>query len=161
MTLPPAPLDYINRMPVVAETTILVPAQVDSDGRIHELEPHAAEAWTKMHRSARNSHIELILISAFRSVARQHSIVLRKLEANQSLPEILRVSAYPGHSEHHSGRAVDVGSPHSPDLEKQFESTPEFRWLSDHAPEFGFTLSYPRHNQQKLLYEPWHWYFDR
>jgi len=112
-----------------------------------------------MQMAARSNRVELILISAFRSVSRQHSMVLEKLQANQSLLEILRVSAYPGHSEHHSGRAVDIGSPRALQLESKFETTLEFHWLNDYAHEFGYSLSYPRHNQQGVIYEPWHWCF--
>jgi len=46
MNLPPPPLDYLDRMPVVAEATALVQVQVDPNGRIHELDPVAAEAQT-------------------------------------------------------------------------------------------------------------------
>jgi D-alanyl-D-alanine carboxypeptidase len=72
---------------------------------------------------------------------------------------LLGVSAPPGYSEHHSGGAVDVTTEGVPPLELDFEDTPAFRWLSDHAHKFGFHLSFPRDNPCGYAYEPWHWCF--
>ena len=99
----------------------------------------------------------LLLVSAFRSIARQHEIVAAKLARGQQLDAILQVSAAPGFSEHHTGRAVDIGTPDSPALEEVFEQTPAFAWLQANAACFGFVLSFPRGNACGYLYEPWHW----
>lgn len=143
----------------MVESTELVSVQIDRDGRIHKLNPKAALAWVNMRNGANAVGIELILVSAFRSVARQRKIVGRKLSQGIALNEILKTSAYPGFSEHHSGNAVDIGSPDSPHLEEQFERTAEFKWLASHALEFGFSMSYPRGNRAGVVYEPWHWLF--
>jgi D-alanyl-D-alanine carboxypeptidase len=45
-------------------------------------------------------------------------------------------------------------------LEVDFEQTAAFAWLTAHAHEFGFRLSYPRGNEWGFQYEPWHWCFD-
>jgi len=74
-----------------------------------------------------------------------------------SLADILKVSAYPGYSEHHTGRAVDIGSPDCAHLTEAFEATREFSWLAEHAAGFGFVLSYPRDNPHGIAFEPWHW----
>lgn len=58
---------------------------------------------------------------------RQRQIVLRKLTDGLSFREILRVNATPGHSEHHSGCAIDIGPHVGPDLEESFEHTEAFR----------------------------------
>ena len=143
------------------ESTDLVVVQVDEDGRVHHLNPNAAVAWTKMQIEASNAGLHLILVSAFRSVARQREIVLRKLEQGIHLHEILTTNAFPGFSEHHSGNAVDIGSPDSPHLLEAFEATAEFKWLKAHAHEFGFSMSYPRGNRAGVVYEPWHWCFEK
>ncbi|MEO8102521.1 MAG: D-alanyl-D-alanine carboxypeptidase family protein, partial [Betaproteobacteria bacterium] len=49
--------------------------------------------------------------------------------------------------------------PSDPELEVEFENTAAFRWLTGHAAEFGFRLSYPRGNTAGYQYEPWHWCF--
>lgn len=110
-----------------------------------------------MHFAAESDGARLLLLSGFRSIARQTEIVRRKIEAGKSLEEVLRTSAYPGFSEHHTGRAIDLGSPDCEHLSEAFEATREFHWLTRHASRFGFFLSYPRHNPAGIAYEPWHW----
>ncbi len=127
------------------------------DGRILRLTPGAAKAWRKMQAAAAEDGLTLLPLSAFRSVARQTAIIRRKLAAGQRIEAILRVSAGPGCSEHHTGRALDLGAPDHLALEVTFARTPEFRWLKRHAIRFGFHLSYPRSNRQGISYEPWHW----
>lgn len=63
------------------------------------------------------------IVSAFRSVDRQAEIVRDKLARGLSLEAILCVSAPPGYSEHHSGRAVDVTTEGMPPLEVEFEDS--------------------------------------
>lgn len=127
------------------------------DGRILRLTPRAAQAWHRMQAAAATEGVTLVPLSAFRSVARQTLIIRRKLARGQSIADILRVSAVPGCSEHHTGRALDLGCPNHLKLETSFARTPEFRWLKKHAKHFGFQLSYPRENRQGISYEPWHW----
>lgn len=127
------------------------------DGRILRLTSRTAQAWRRMQAAAAADGVTLVPLSAFRSVARQTMILRRKLAAGQRIADILRVSAVPGCSEHHTGRALDFGSPGHLKLETTFARTREFRWLRRHAGRFGFCLSYPRNNRQGIAYEPWHW----
>lgn len=127
------------------------------DGRAVRLAPGAARAWKRMQTTARADGIEILPLSGFRSIARQIEIVRGKLAAGQSIDQILALVAAPGYSEHHTGRALDVGSPANLKLETSFARTREFRWLKRRAHEFGFHLSYPRKNPHGIQYEPWHW----
>jgi D-alanyl-D-alanine carboxypeptidase len=127
------------------------------DDRILRLTPAAAKAWRKMQTAAAENGVTLLPLSAFRSVARQTIIIRRKLASGQRIADILRVSAAPGCSEHHTGRALDLGAPGHLRLEVSFARTREFRWLGKHAARFGFRLSYPPGNHQGIAYEPWHW----
>ena len=131
------------------------------DGRLLRLTPAAAQAWRRMSAAATTDGVTLLPLSAFRSVARQTLIIRRKLTRGDPIEAILRVSAVPGCSEHHTGRALDFGAPNHLRLEVTFARTPEFRWLKRHALKFGFHLSYPRHNRQGIAYEPWHWCFRK
>jgi D-alanyl-D-alanine carboxypeptidase len=144
-------------LPVFAEAIELVIAETSADGRKHHLVPEAASAWSAMKTAARADAVDIHIVSAHRSVERQVEIVRRKLSAGQTLDEILAVSAPPGCSEHHTGRAIDVGTADSPALEPEFESTPAYQWLTVHATRFGFALSYPQDNRWGYSYEPWHW----
>ena len=98
-------------------------------------------------------------ISGYRSHDYQLGIFERKLGRGQSVDEILAVNAAPGFSEHHSGRALDIGTPGEPPAEDTFEATAAFGWLRDNAAADGFVLSYPRDNPHGIAYEPWHWRF--
>jgi len=142
-----------------AEARELVVAEHGDDGREHLLVPAAAAAWERLSAAARGDGVELRIASAFRSVERQAEIVRKKLQSGLSIAAVLSVCAPPGFSEHHSGRAVDVDTPDCPPLAGAFAQTAGFRWLSLHAREFGFTLSYPQGNAHGYEYEPWHWCF--
>lgn len=110
-----------------------------------------------MEAAAKSAGLTLLPISGFRSISRQAALIRRKLSAGEPIARILRVMAAPGFSEHHSGRALDLGCPGCDDLTTGFGRTREFRWLKRHASRFGFHLSYPRGNPQGIIYEPWHW----
>lgn len=135
----------------------LVEVGISEEGRPIRLVRPAAESWGLMRRSAMRSDIELVALSGFRSIARQTEIFREKLAAGQTVSDILRLVAAPGFSEHHTGRAVDVGSTEHTELDEDFAETDAFHWLEAHASEFGFSLSYPRNNSHGIAYEPWHW----
>jgi D-alanyl-D-alanine carboxypeptidase len=151
------PAAYRGRPAKYTDATDLVAIGEDIYGRDAKLHPDAAVAWAKMCTAAEAAGVQLLVVSAFRSMARQAEIVGKKRARGLSWDEILRVSAYPGFSEHHTGCAVDIVSPECRELVEAFEHTNEFRWLTQHAPSFGFTLSYPRDNPHGVVYEPWHW----
>jgi zinc D-Ala-D-Ala carboxypeptidase len=155
------PLETIAARALVLypEPAELVLAETGEDGREHLLTPSAAAAWRALSAAARSDGVVIRIVSAFRSVERQAEIVRAKLERGQSLQEILCVSAPPGYSEHHSGRAVDVTTDGVRPLETEFEQTAAYGWLARHAQGFGFVLSYPPQNRYGYAYEPWHWCF--
>ena len=153
------PRDYgrSRDLPLVREPRRLASIGFDIHEREQWLAPRAARAFLRMHEDARSNGIELHIVSAFRSARYQLGILTRKCERGQSIDEILRVSAAPGYSEHHSGRALDLTTPGFAALEEEFERSPAFAWLQRHAARFGFALSYPRGNAHGIAYEPWHW----
>jgi D-alanyl-D-alanine carboxypeptidase len=90
-------------------------------------------------------------------VAYQRQIIERKLAGGQTMEQILQTSAAPGFSEHHSGRTVDLNAAGCQPLTEAFEQTRAFAWLVRCAPDFGFSMTYPRNNNLGVIYEPWHW----
>ena len=156
------PADYAEawHMPLQHEAKVLVPIGRNPDGRLIKLAPGAAAAWRRMKTAAAEDRIELLPISGFRRIIRQAQIVREKLLAGQPIRDILRTVAAPGCSEHHTGRALDIGSPDDPDLDEHFAQTPAFHWLKKNATRFGFHLSYPPHNRHGIGYEPWHWFWQ-
>jgi D-alanyl-D-alanine carboxypeptidase len=141
----------------VREPARLAPIGRDTQGREQYLAPRAARAWLRMREAAVHAGIELEIVSAFRGIEYQLGIIRRKLERGQAMDEILRVSAAPGYSEHHSGRALDLTTPGYAALEEEFEHSPAFAWLRRNAKLYKFALSYPRSNRHGIAYEPWHW----
>lgn len=139
------------------EAEELVVAAMGDDGRQYLLAPAAAAKWREMSAAALADGVVIKIASAFRSVDRQAEIIRAKLAEGFSLDAVLSVSAPPGYSEHHSGRAVDVTTDEGAPLEPEFEKTGAFRWLSRNADRFGFALSYPAGNPYGYDYEPWHW----
>ena len=65
----------------------------------------------------------------------------------------------PGYSEHATGLAADLNTPEHTSLDEGFENTAAFRWLCQHAVEYGFILRYPKEAEAvtEITYEPWHW----
>jgi D-alanyl-D-alanine carboxypeptidase len=147
---PPARCDSVRRREVMREALALgVPADYarvrllapvreprdlacighDIHDRLQWLAPRAAHAFARMRESAAADDVELQLVSSYRSADYQLGILRRKLERGQSIAEILRVSAAPGYSEHHSGRAVDLTTPGFAALEEEFEHSTAFGWL--------------------------------
>lgn len=120
----------------------------------------AARAWRHLQHAAQRDGVILQAISGYRSHDYQLGIFERKLERGQAIDEILAVNAAPGFSEHHSGSALDVGTPDEPPAEETFQDTDAFAWLNSHAEGHGFVMSYPRDNPHGITYEPWHWRFD-
>jgi zinc D-Ala-D-Ala carboxypeptidase len=153
------PPDYATTrgLALQVEATLLVAAGHTTDGRELRLTPEAWAAWQQLRTVAASEGVSLLLLSGYRGVDRQVEIIRRRLAAGQRIGDILRVNAAPGYSEHHTGRAVDIGTPDTPPLEEGFAETAAFRWLESHAYRFGFLLSYPRGNAQGIAYEPWHW----
>lgn len=155
--------DLLDRrgLPIFDEARELGVAHVSQSGREHFLIPAAASAWQDMRGAAAAAGVVLVMISGFRSFAQQLELIRSRLASGQPADEILAILAPPGCSEHHTGRAADIGTPGCAPLSEHFEQTDAFHWLSANADGFGFRMSYPRGNPFGYCYEPWHWYFTR
>ncbi len=143
----------------IAEPVQLEYAGRDAYKRPLWLDYDTAKAWTRLQTRAARDGIPVFAISGYRSAHYQMGIFRRKLARGLSLEDILKVNAAPGFSEHHSGRAIDIGTAGEPAAEQSFELTPAFGWLSRYAGDFGFRMSFPRDNTHGIGYEPWHWYW--
>ena len=148
---------FTHGLDLQPEETDLEVARVLSDGRTLRLSRSILPRWNDMVRAAIGDGITLLLISGFRSVDHQRTIIEGKLAKGISMVDILKVNAAPGFSEHHTGRAVDIGSPGCSPLSEAFEMTEAFAWLTRNAGKFGFRMSYPRGHFSGFIYEPWHW----
>ncbi len=157
----PAGYGCTRKLKPQREPARLTAIGTDAQGRAAWLRPAAAAAWRRMQRAAAHAGITLQVVSAWRGYDYQLGILERKRAQGLAMDAILAVSAAPGYSEHHSGCALDLGTPGCTALDESFEHTPAFAWLQRHAGGFGFRLSYPRGNRHGIAYEPWHWRWRR
>jgi D-alanyl-D-alanine carboxypeptidase len=156
------PADYGTQRRLVRrrDARVLAFAGTDVSQRECWLQPAIARRVRALIAAAAHDGIVLQLVSGFRSAAYQARIIERKRARGEPLSSILAINAAPGYSEHHSGRAVDLTAPGFTPIEEPFESSPAFAWLQANAGRFRIRLSYPRNNPHRIVYEPWHWYFE-
>lgn len=127
--------------------------------RLHEA---AAKSFLRMEADAKADGIDFVVISGFRTISEQQELFFDiSKQRNQTPAQRAKVSAPPGHSEHHTGYALDIGDGAVPsaNLSTNFEKTPAFQWLQNNAAKYGFEMSFPPNNPQGVMYEPWHWRF--
>lgn len=122
-----------------------------------------AEAFREMRNAAKRDGIKLSIVSGYRSSSYQIQVFKRKFKDSEGKPVYptekqmqsrLKYSAPSGFSEHHTGLAIDINS-----TETSFKNTKAYKWLLEHAEDYGFEISFPKDNVQGLGFEPWHWRF--
>lgn len=97
-------------------------------------------------------------LSCHREVARQRNVFCR--DRSVSAAERAISVAPAGHSEHATGYAIDFAvrpAKGCPDAEACMAASPAARWLIANARRFGFEMSFPAGNKQRVKWEPWHW----
>lgn len=146
-----------RRLKMINDCTRLESIGFDVFDREQFLHPKAAAAWREMRDTAAQAGVVLQLVSAFRGRDYQADLIKTKLDRGQSIEQVLSVSAAPGYSEHHSGRALDLKAPGSAALEEEFAQTSAYRWLKANARYFGFYETLGLNNRHGIIWEPWHW----
>ena len=131
------------------------------------LQTAACDAFLAMQKAAAADGVTVWMQSGYRSVKYQTSLYERKTKYyldkgydNATAKEkAAAVVNPPGYSEHNCGLAADLNSPEHTGLDEGFEKTAAFRWLCEHAGDYGFILRYPKDAEDKteIIYEPWHW----
>ena len=132
------------------------------DGYEIRLREAAYKSYLSMDAAAKADGVDLVVISGFRTIAEQQELFFEiSKQRNQTPAQRAKVSAPPGHSEHHTGYALDIGDSgmQSTHLSPNFEKTAAFQWLQNNAAKYGFEMSFPANNPQGVMYEPWHWRF--
>jgi len=144
-----------------AETELVVVGKYRQTSREVKLRADAAAALLDLITQARVAGVAVVPISGFRTIAYQESLFWKAVGKYGSEAVAVRWVARPGHSEHHTGLAVDLGDENNPacDVEPPFDETRVFHWLQKNAARFGFEMSFPRNNPRGVNYEPWHWRF--
>lgn len=125
-----------------------------------QLRPEAATALEALRAEAAEAGHDLTVLSGYRSYERQRQVYAGWVERHGGTAAADRVSARPGHSEHQTGLAVDVGDAAAPDCDLSvcFGDTEAGRWVAAHAHEHGFVVRYPAGSEPVTGFsaEPWH-----
>ena len=131
------------------------------------LQTAACDAFLEMQKAAAADGVTIWMQSGYRSVKYQTGLYERKTkyytdqgyDTATAKEMAAAVVNPPGYSEHNCGLAADLNSPEHTGLDEGFENTTAFRWLCEHAVEYGFILRYPKGAEDKteITYEPWHW----
>jgi len=111
--------------------------------------PEAVAAFHLLRESARQSGFNLSVTSAFRTAAHQHRLWERRNFTDG-------VVARPYHSEHQTGRALDLWGPHG--LLDSRGATPTGIWVAENAHRYGFIIRYRADTTHitSYIHEPWH-----
>lgn len=133
-----------------------VPSNLTSAGNSQQMQATAVTALGQLTKAAANEQITLRPLSGYRSFSAQKS-VYNSYVASDGQTKADTYSARPGHSEHQTGLAIDVGNGQC-DLEICFGDTAAGKWVAANAHTYGFII---RYQQDKTgitgyQYEPWH-----
>lgn len=158
-------VNHTNQMP---ENYTFETAECGSKTAVNKtLQTVACNAFLELQKAAAAENVTVWMQSGYRSVSYQTSLYEKKTnyykqqgyddaKAKEMAAAIVNP---PGYSEHNCGLAADLNSPEHTGLDEGFENTAAFRWLCQHAGEYGFILRYPKGAEEKteITYEPWHW----
>ncbi|MBE6830376.1 MAG: D-alanyl-D-alanine carboxypeptidase family protein [Ruminococcaceae bacterium] len=147
-------VNYEHTLPETFQSKIVNEFNVNMDSRI-------VEPFRQMRDAALKDDIHLWLSSGYRNDEKQQKLYSEEIEAyykagisyEDAVSEAAKSVAPPGTSEHITGLAIDVNG-----VLEDFGGTKEFRWLSEHAQDYGFILRYPKDKQDitHIKYEAWH-----
>ena len=158
-------VNHTNQMP---ENYTFETAECGSKTAVNKtLQTVACNAFLELQKAAAAENVTVWMQSGYRSVSYQTNLYEKKTnyykqqgyddaKAREMAAAIVNP---PGYSEHNCGLAADLNSPEHTGLDEGFENTAAFRWLCQHAGEYGFILRYPKGAEEKteITYEPWHW----
>ena len=121
--------------------------------------PEARASFERMAAAAAQEGIQLVAFSTYRSFGRQEELY-EGYVAKDGRQAADRYSARPGHSEHQTGLAFDIGEAGQEQhwASTTFADTPGGKWLAGNAHDFGFILRYPEGKEKTTgyMYEAWH-----
>ena len=116
----------------------------------------AKEMLEKLIAAAKEDGLNIRVTSAYRSYSYQVNLYNNYVKTDgEKLADTY--SARPGYSEHQTGLVVDVTR--SFDNFNNFENTEEYKWMLEHASDYGFILRYPKDKEEITTYtfEAWHY----
>lgn len=141
--------------------------QVDNEQYIDE---RIEEFWADWKEAALNAGHRLFFASGHRNIELQRANFNNTYQSylNEGLSEekaMARTKEYltePGHSEHHTGLALDIVDEEwivsGNGLEPEYDTQESQQWLVDTMADYGFILRYPEGKEEAtgIQYESWH-----
>lgn len=160
-------INEANRLPDKFEDTVEIIGVENAVGEKYQIEKKTYEAFLRLREDLlKNDGIQTELISVYRTVKQQEETFQRYLKSF-GLEYTNKYVAKPGHSEHHTGLAIDVGILLNGKLYRTVEELLSvdhlFQAVQEKLPSYGFILRYPKGKEAitGIGYEPWHFrYID-
>ena len=123
----------------------------------NQLIEYAYDKFLDLWQAAHDEGFYLMVTSSYRDYASQKEIYDYR-KATQGERKADETAARPGHSEHQTGLVVDMTSTTEPSA-TDFSESEAYKWLKEHAHEFGFIERYPADKEYLTGYSPesWHW----
>lgn len=118
---------------------------------------YAYDKFIDLWNEAKDAGYHLMVTSSYRDYKSQKEIYDYR-KSSQGERKADETAARPGHSEHQTGLVVDMTSKEAP-IDEEFKESDAYKWLKDHAHEFGFIERYPEGKTYLTGYSPesWHW----
>ena len=110
--------------------------------------------------AAKGDGVNIGVRTGYRSYGQQDYILSQRIKT-YGRQRAEQGTARAGFTEHQTGLSLDFSSRSQPacDLRDCFSNTKEYRWLSDHAWEYGFIQRYTVLNQEVSGFKPEGWHF--
>lgn len=139
-------ITYVNGILIVNKTYSL---PKDYDPKVNK---EVLEALVVMQSDAKVLGLDLSLVSGYRSYKKQEELYSSYVRKDGE-KKANTYSAKPGHSEHQTGLAFDIGR-----VDDSFKNTDEAKWIDENAHLYGFIVRYPKNKTEitGYIYEPWH-----
>lgn len=115
------------------------------------IDPTALSNLHTLQSDAQAAGFNIPTLSAYRSYETQRVLYNNYYKRDGMLADTY--SARPGHSEHQTGLAFDVGS-----IDNSYGDTAAGKWLAINCMNYGFIIRYPNGKESitGYKYEPWH-----
>lgn len=102
---------------------------------------------------------EIVIDSGYRTYFYQENLMEKLLKEKGK--DAYKSLALPGHSEHQTGLAVDIGFYKNGIYDNDFnilDYQKEFKWLEENSYKYGFIIRYPKGKEgiTGYIHEPWH-----
>ena len=141
--------------------------EVDNE---QSIDNRISESWTSWKEAALQDGHRLFFASGHRDVDRQEINFNRSIQEymdegmteEEAIEKSKEYLTEPGHSEHHTGLALDIVDEEwivsGQDLDPEYEGEESQKWLVSTMSDYGFILRYPKGKEEitGINYEPWH-----